>query len=90
MRMTRLSFMKRNVQGFDITWAGDRILQVSRSSAPQHQYEFITSPDRTRLEQLHSTLPVDVATGHPLDDAQRFEDEARKAAREYLRLQTDT
>jgi hypothetical protein len=78
---------KRNVQGFAIAWSGDRILQVKRLSAPQHGYEFITSPDKTHLEKLYSTSPVDVATNDPLVDAQRFEDEARKAAREYLRLQ---
>jgi hypothetical protein len=78
---------KRNVQGFAIAWAGDRRLQVKRRSSPQHGYDFVTSPDKTCLETLCYYLPVAVATGDPVDDAKRFENEAREAAREYLRLQ---
>ncbi len=79
--------MKRNINGFEVTWTGDNSIEVTRLTVPTHAYEFETSPDRKRLKRLDSTSPVDVPTGDPLLDAEQFEDEARKAAKEYLRLE---
>jgi hypothetical protein len=76
--------MKRNVGGFDIDWIGDDRVEVMRNNPPRHRYQFETSPDRRRVKRLLLTLPEDVARGDPLLDADRCEEEARKAAGEFL------
>jgi len=79
--------MKRNVGGFDIDWIGDDRIELTRNNPPRHRYQFETSPDRRRVKRLLLTLPEDVAEGDPLLDADRCEEEARKAAGEFLEQQ---
>jgi hypothetical protein len=76
--------MKRNVGGFDIDWIGDDRIELTRNNPPRHRYQFETSPDRRRVKRLLLTSPEDVARGDPLLDADRHEEEARKAAGEFL------
>ena len=79
--------MKRNIHGFEISWVGDARIEATRSTAPKHGYEFETSADRKHVKRLDLVAPVDVPKGDALIDAEQFEDEARKAAKEFVRLQ---
>ena len=79
--------MKRNIGGFDIDWIGDDRIELTRDKPPRHRYQFETSPDRRRVKRLLLTLPEDVAGGDPLLDADRCEEEARKAGGKFLEQQ---
>jgi hypothetical protein len=76
--------MKRNIRGFDIDWIGYDRIELTRDKSPRHRYQFETSPDRRGVKRLLLTAPEDVTQGDPLLDADRFEEEARKAAAEFL------
>jgi hypothetical protein len=79
--------MRRIVSGFQAEWVGNERIELIRTTQPMHQYLYETSPDRKRLKRRESISPVDVSKGDPLLDAERFIDEAWKAAEEYLRLE---
>ena len=79
--------MKRNVGGFDFEWICDDRIEATCNTPPRHRYQFETSPDRRRVKRLLLTLPEDVAEDDPLLDADRCEEEARKAAGEFLEQQ---
>jgi hypothetical protein len=80
----REAVMKRIISGFEIDWIGNDQIEVTRVTPPQHQYVFATSPDRKRLKRLIHRSPKDVPEGDPDSDAERYEEEARKAAEQYL------
>jgi hypothetical protein len=77
--------MKRNINGFEINWVGNDRIELKRDSSPKHRYEFETSPDQRQVKRLLLTSPENVTGGDPLLDAARYEEEARKAATEFLR-----
>jgi hypothetical protein len=83
----REAVMKRSISGFEIDWIGNDQIEVTRVTAPQHQYVFATSPDRKRLKRLIHRSPKDVPEGDPDSDAERYEEEARKAAEQYLQME---
>jgi hypothetical protein len=77
--------MKRNINSFEIYWAGDARIHVARSAEPRHLFESETSPDQKHLKSLILTSPADVLKGDdPLCHAEQFEHAAREAAREFL------
>ena len=80
--------MKRKVGDFDIDWIGGDRIEVTRDNPPRHRYQYETCPDRRRVKRLLLTLPEEVAGGDPLLDADRCEEEARKAAGEFLEQET--
>jgi hypothetical protein len=77
-----------NIKGFDIDWMGNNRIELRRDSPPRHRYEFETSPDQRRIKRLVLTSPEDVTGGDPLLDAEQYEEEARKAAIEFLRQES--
>jgi hypothetical protein len=78
--------MKHNIAGFDVDWVGNDRIEVTRNRDPMHSYDFETSPDQRQIKRLISTSPKDVAgRGDPMVDAEQYEDDARKAAAEFLR-----
>ena len=79
--------MKRSISQFDIDWIGNDQIEVSRVTTPQHQYVFATSPDRKRLKRLIHRSPRDVPVDDPVLDAERYEEEARKAGEQYLQME---
>lgn len=80
--------MKRTINGFDFDWIGESTrIQAIRSTAPKHEYEFESSPDRKRLKRLVEYVPEVNVPGDPLLDAKQFDEEAWEAAKEYLRLE---
>lgn len=80
--------MQRIVSGFQAEWIGNERIELIRTTAPMHRYIYETSPDRKRLKSREATLPVDVEAGDALVDADRSNEEAWKAAQEYLRLES--
>jgi hypothetical protein len=80
--------MRRIVNGFQADWIGNERIELIRTTVPMHHYFYETSPDRKRLKSREATSPVDVEAGDPLVDADRFNEEAWKAAQEYLRLES--
>ena len=79
--------MKRSISEFEIDWIGNDQIEVIRVTTQQHQYVFATSPDRKRLKRLIHRSPKDVPAGDPVLDAERYEEEARKAGEQYLRME---
>jgi len=77
--------VKRSINGFDINWVGKDLIEVTRDHDPKHAYEFETSPDRWSIKRLVSTSPVDVNGADPVLDAERYKEQARDAAVEFLR-----
>jgi len=77
--------MKRSINGFDIDWVDKNHIEVTRDRDPKHAYEFETSPDQWSIKRLVSTSPVDVAGADPVLDAERYKEQARDAAIEFLR-----
>ena len=80
--------MKRSINGFDIDWVGNERLEATRKDAPKHTYLFETSADRQKIKRLYSTSPASSTESDPLLDAERFEEDAREAAKEFLRQES--
>jgi hypothetical protein len=70
-----------------VDWIGNERIELIRTTVPMHHCLYETSPDGKRLKHREATSPVDVVAGDPLVDADRFNEEAWKAAQEYLRLE---
>ena len=79
--------MKRSISQFDIDWIGNDQIEVIRITTPQHQYVLATSPDRKRRKRLIRRSPRDVPVDDPVLDAERYEEEARKAGEQYLQME---
>jgi hypothetical protein len=79
--------VKRSISEFQIDWIGNDQIEVSRVTTPRHQYVFPTSPDRKRLKRLIHRSPRDVPVDDPVLDAERYEEEARKAGEQYLQME---
>ena len=77
--------VKRSINGFDVNWAGEGRIDVRRDRFPKHGYEFETSPDQWRINRLISTSPDDVAGSDLPLGAERYEEQARDAAIQFLR-----
>jgi len=77
--------VKRNINGFDVDWAGEDRIAVTRDRVPKHGYEFETSPDRRRVDRLISTSSDDVAGATLPLGAEQFVEQAKVAAIEFLR-----
>ena len=77
--------VKRSINGFDINWVGKDRIEVRRDRAPKHGYEFETSLDHWRINRLISTSPDDVAGSDLPLGAERYEEQARDAAIQFLR-----
>ena len=77
--------MRRSINGFDIDWVGNDRIEVRRDRFPKHGYEFETSPNQWSIKRFVSTSPADVIGADLILDAERYQEQARDAAIEFLR-----
>ena len=77
--------MKRSINGFDIDWVDKDLIEVTRDRDPKHGYEFETSPNQWSIKRFVSTSPADVIGADLILDAERYQEQARDAAIEFLR-----
>jgi hypothetical protein len=77
--------MERRINGFVVDWAGTVLVEVRRIEEPRHKYLFETSSDRKDVTRLHSLSPSPAAGREALADAGRVEEQAKNAAREFLK-----
>jgi hypothetical protein len=80
--------MKRIINGFEVDWASERVF-AEQQTAPNYGYLFEVSADRKRIARCAHTSAIGGDSDNPHGDAERFEQDARQAAEEFLGLERE-
>ena len=78
--------MKRIINGFEVDWASERVF-AEQQTAPNYGYLFEVSADRKRIVRCAHSSAIGGDSDNPYGDAERFEQDARQAAEEFLGLE---
>ena len=80
--------MKRNINGFEVDWASERVY-VEQQTAPNYGYLFEVSADRKRIVRCVHISAIGGDSDNPDGDAERLEKDARQAVEEFLDLERE-
>ena len=80
--------MKRIINGFEVDWASERVF-AEQQTAPNYGYLFEVTADRKRIVRCAHISAIGGDSDNPYGAAERFEQDARQAAEEFLGLERE-